>query len=308
LNAIAEPSATRSAAPRTALREPRPAFLGSVGSELLKLTRQGMLWAMLAVAVLFFAVLTAAMLGADSVRTQLHQHPDAFLFTLYDVYIAVFDAGSGILLLIASARLVGMEYTNGTIRVLLARGAGRTRLLLAKLTALAVVAVLLLAGFLALTTATLYAVVTAWEGSFSKIASLPSAAWTDLGILVLIALTSMGVCILIGATAAVAGRSIAFGIGAALALFPIDNIGPTVLTLLQTVTRWHGWLDVSAYLLGPNLNALPRLMETDHAARAAFATPLVTVDATHAWLVVGAWSLALAAVAFGLMRRRDVLQ
>ncbi|HEY4025848.1 MAG TPA: ABC transporter permease [Candidatus Dormibacteraeota bacterium] len=308
MNAIAEPTATPSAAPRTALREPRPAFLGSVGSELLKLARQGMVWAMLAVAVLFFAVLTAALLQADNLRTQLHQHPDAFLFTLYDVYLPIFDAGSGILLLIVSARLVGMEYTSGTIRVLLARGAGRLRLLMAKLTALATLGLVLLAGFLLVTAAAVYAVVVAWEGSFTKISSVTGAAWTDLGIMALIALASMGVCILLGATAAVLGRSLAFGIGAALALFPIDNIGPTLLTLLNALTRWHFWLDASAYLLGPNINALPLLMETDHRARAAFATPLVKVDATHAWLVIAAWALAFVVVAFGLTWRRDVLQ
>jgi hypothetical protein len=41
--------------------------------------------------------------------------------------------------------------------------------------------------------------------------------------------------------------------------------------------------------------------------RAAFATPLVTVDATHAWLVIAAWALALLAVSVSLTWRRDVL-
>jgi ABC-type transport system involved in multi-copper enzyme maturation permease subunit len=304
VNAIAETPTTTSATPR----QPRASFLGSVRGELLKLARQGMLWAMLAVAALLFAVLTAALLQADNVRVQLHDHPAAFLFTLYDVYLTVFDAGSGILLLIVSARLVGMEYSGGTIRVLLARGAGRVRLLLAKLTALAALGVVLLAGFLLLATAAVAAVTVAWEGSLTRIASLPGTAWTDLAIIVLIAMASMGVCILLGAAAAVLGRSLAFGVGAALALFPIDNIAPTLLRLVNGLTGWHVWLDVTAYLLGPNLNVLPVLMQTDHTADAGFSPPLVKVDATHAWLVVAAWALALAVLAFGLTRRRDVLQ
>jgi ABC-type transport system involved in multi-copper enzyme maturation permease subunit len=308
LNAIAEPTASTPAAPRTYLREPHPSFPGSVGSEALKLARQGMLWAMLGLALFFFAMLTAALLQAGNVKDQLDQHPGAFLFNLYDIYTAIFDAGSGIFLLIVSARLVGMEYSAGTIRVLLARGAGRLRLLLAKLIALGLLGLVLLAGFLVLVSAAIYGVVVAWEGSFSKISSLPGTAWTDLGIVLLVMLTSMGVCILIGTAAATLGRSLAFGIGAALAFFPIDNFGTALLHALNLLTGWHFWLDITAYLLGPNLNALPVLMEKDHVAHAAFATPLVTVDATHAWLVIGAWSLGLIALTVGLTWRRDVLQ
>jgi ABC-2 type transport system permease protein len=310
LNAIAEHTATTPApaAPRTALREPRPSFLGSVGSEMLKLSRQATIWTMLGVALLFFGVIAAAIATVGDLKLQLEQHPSAFLFTLYDVYLSIFDSGSGILLLIVTARLVGMEYSGGTIRVLLARGAGRLRLLMAKLTAMALLGVLLLAGFLALVFVTTYFTVVGWEGGFSRISSLPGTAWTDLGILVLIALTSMGVCILLGATAAVLGRSVAFGIGAAIALFPIDNLGTFIMPLLNALTGWHVWLDISTFLLGPNLNALPVLMQTDHLARAAFATPLVKVDATHAWLVVAAWAAAFVVVSFGLSWRRDVLQ
>jgi ABC-2 type transport system permease protein len=306
LNAIAK--ASTPAVPRAALRAPRPSFPGSVGSEGLKLARQGMLWAMLGLALLFFAMLTAALLQAGNVKATLEHDAATFLFNLYDVYGTIFDTGSGIFLLIVTARLVGMEYSGGTIRVLLARGAGRLRLLLAKLTALGLLGALLLAGFLALVSAAIYGVVVAWEGSFSRITSLPGIAWTDLCIVVLIMLTSMAVCILIGTAAATLGRSLAFGIGAALAFFPIDNFGTALLRVLNLLTGWHFWLDASAYLLGPNLNALPVLMEKDHTAHAAFATPLVAVDATHAWLVIAAWSLGLIALTVGLTWRRDVLQ
>jgi len=307
LNAIAEPT-TAAAAPGAARRTPRPSLAGSIGGEALKLARQAMVWAMLGLALFFFSVLTAALFQAGNVRVQLEHGPASFLFNLYDVYTTIFDTGSGIFLLIVGARLVGMEYSGGTIRVLLARGAGRLRLLTAKLTALGLLGLALLAGFLLLVSAAIYGVVTAWEGSFAKVSSLPGTAWTDLGIILLIALTSMGVCILIGTAAAVLGRSMAFGIGAALAFFPIDNFGTALLRVLSLLTGWHVWLDASAYLLGPNLNALPVLMERDHVAHAAFATPLVTVDATHAWLVVAAWSAGLLALSIVLTRRRDVLQ
>jgi ABC-type transport system involved in multi-copper enzyme maturation permease subunit len=47
---------------------------------------------------------------------------------------------SGILLILVTARLIGMEYSSRTIRVLLARGVGRVQLLGAKLLALGLVA------------------------------------------------------------------------------------------------------------------------------------------------------------------------
>jgi hypothetical protein len=63
-----------SAAAASAVRlGPRPSFLGSVGSEALKLRRQRLVWAMLGLALVFFAVLTAALLQADGVRSQLQR-------------------------------------------------------------------------------------------------------------------------------------------------------------------------------------------------------------------------------------------
>ena len=267
-----------------------------------------MIWAMLGLAVFLFAMVAGALTTADNLRQTLEKTPSTFVFNMYDVYLAMFDVGSGIFFLIVSARLVGMEYSGGTIRVLLARGAGRVRLLLAKLTALTLTALVLIAGFLALTVAAMYVTVLHWEGSFEKISSLPGTVWHDLGINVLVALVSMGAAILIGAAAAVVGRSLAFGIGAALFLYPADNLLTAMMPLFKSLTGMDFWLHVPAYLLGPSLDVLPVVMQTDHHARAAFAVPLTKVDVTHAWLVVGAWALVLTAVAVGLSWRRDVLQ
>ncbi|HXM55506.1 MAG TPA: ABC transporter permease [Candidatus Dormibacteraeota bacterium] len=308
MNAIADPAAPSAPPATAALRRARPSFAGSAGAEALKLARMGMVWAMLGLALLFFGVIALALPTAGNLKDQLEQHPAAFVFNLYDVYLTMFDTGAGIFLLVVAARLVGMEYSGGTIRVLLARGAGRLRLLLAKLTVLAALGTALLAGFLLLVTAATYATVMSWEGSLGVVGSLPGTVWTDLGLNVLIAFASMAVCVLLGTAAAVLGRSLAFGIGAALALFPLDNFGTFLLGLLNALTKQHFWLDVSTFLLGPNLNALPVLMQRDHAAHAAFATPLIEVDTTHAWLVVAAWAVAFLVVSMGLTWRRDVLQ
>ena len=49
----------------------------------------------------------------------------------------------GALLIVVTARLIGMEYSGGTIRVLLSRGVGRLQLSLGKLTAVTLVALAL---------------------------------------------------------------------------------------------------------------------------------------------------------------------
>jgi ABC-type transport system involved in multi-copper enzyme maturation permease subunit len=296
--AIEPAAARRSATPP----EPRPSFLGSVRGEALKLSRQGLVWAMLGLAVVFYLMVTAALSQAAPFKQTLQRSPATFLSDLYDIYQTVFDTGSGIVLLILSARLVGMEYSGGTIRVLLARGAGRLRLLVAKLTALALLGVLLLAGFLAMTAVAVALLLAAWNGT------LPAHPWADLPVAVLIALVSTAAAILVGSTAAVVGRSLAFAIAAALAFYPLDNFLVVVLRLVNALTGQRVWLDLSGFLLGPNVSNLPAVLETDRAARVAFATPLVTVDATHAWLVIGAWCAALGTLSVVLTRRRDVLQ
>jgi len=88
----------------------------------------------------------------------------------------------------------------------------------------------------------------------------------------------------------------------------LDNFLVVVLRLVNALTGQRVWLDLSGFLLGPNVSNLPAVLETDRAARVAFATPLVTVDATHAWLVIGAWCAALGTLSVVLTRRRDVLQ
>jgi ABC-2 type transport system permease protein len=295
--------------PETArLRAPRPSFPGAVRGELLKASRQLTTWVMLGVALLLFSIFALALLSADQVRTQLHASPLAWYYTVLDILLSLFDTGSGIFLLVVSARLMGMEYSSGTIRILLARGTGRVQLLAAKLTALAIGALVLLAGFLILAGAFLSILVSSWEGSLHPLTALPAEAWRYTELQVVVALISMGVCILLGTTAAVVGRSLAFGLAASLAFFPTDNFGTIVLSLLTRVTGKDTWNQVSAYLLGPALNQLPVLLEPHRQARAAFAVPLVKVDATHALIVIAAYGAIFLAASVILSARRDVLE
>jgi ABC-2 type transport system permease protein len=283
----------------------RPRFWGAVRGEVLKLRRQRATWVMLAAGVVLFLVVLGAMVSAPNIKTQLHEAPSAWYQLTLNIFTTVFDAGAGIFLLIASARLVAMEYSAGTIRVLLGRGTGRLQLLGAQLVTLAATGLLVLLGFLIAAAVAVYLIVIAWEGSFSTVASLPNF-WHDLGLEVVVAAVSVGINILLGTAAAVVGRSLAFGLGAALAFFPADNFGTILLSLLNRLTHQNFWNQVTAYLLGPNLNSLQSKLTPGQ--RAAFAQPLVSVDATHVWVVIAVYAAAFLLISGALTRRRDVLQ
>ena len=285
----------------------RPTFAGAVRSELLKLGRHALTWVLVAGFAAVSGLVLGAFLLSPTPRATLERSPSTFYFTYLSSAEQVFTIAAGALLLIVSSRLTSMEYGNGTIRIVLARGTGRLSLLAAQYVALAVVGLLLLAGFAVVAAAALYAAVVAWHGSFSPITSLPAGAWTDTGINVLVALLSIAVCILLGTAAAVLGRSVAFGVGAAVAFFPTDNFGTLVLSLVTRLTHQDLWSRVTAYLLGPVLNQLPVVLQTDHPSRPSFATPLQPVDATHCWVVIAVYTTLFLATAVVLTWRRDVL-
>jgi ABC-2 type transport system permease protein len=304
MSAVATPAAL--SAPT--LRRARPSFPGAVRSELLKIGHQGLTWALLGAFALGTATVMIAIAAGGAARDALGHDPRAFYFTYLSAMQQLFDTGSGLFLLVASARLVSMEYGSGTIRIVLARGTGRLGLLAAQYAALAISALLLLAGFAVVSAAFLGALVLAWHGSLDPIASLPAVAWTDTGLSVLVAGASMAVCILLGTAAAAVGRSVAFAVGVAMAFFPADNFGTVVMLLVSRLTHQDLWPKLTQYFLGPVLNQLPATLESDHRVEAAFAPILVqSVAAPRLWAVVGAYSLVFLVAAVVLTWRRDVL-
>jgi ABC-type transport system involved in multi-copper enzyme maturation permease subunit len=123
----------------------RPTFFGTLGGELFKLRRQRVNW-LLALLVSAITGLTYIFFVTSSeTRTVLAQQPLFGLYRLMGTELAVQRAFIGILLLAATARMVGLEYQQGTIRILLARGVGRLQLLGAKLVTMALVGLALLA-------------------------------------------------------------------------------------------------------------------------------------------------------------------
>jgi ABC-2 type transport system permease protein len=287
----------------------RPRFFGTVRGEALKVSRQLSFWLMLAGAVVLLAIVTLAITSASNIQDQLKTDPTAWAYGARDIFGTIFQIGSGIFLLIVGSRLFAMEYSSGTIRIIYARGTGRLRLLLAKMLTLAIVGILLLAGYLVVAGGVLALLVNAWTGSLAPLQHLPSEFWQDLEMWASVQGMSIGIVILMAAAAAGIGRSLAFAMAASLAFFPVDNFSVILESLASRITKQdHPWLNISQYQLGPNLNIVLNLIEPGHHARGAFATPLVPVDATHALVVVGAFAVAFAAIAIVRTVRPDVLE
>jgi ABC-2 type transport system permease protein len=277
--------------------------------EALKLSRQLSFWLSLAGAVFLLAVVVLAISGGVNIKNLLLQDPTAWAYDKLETFGTLFQIGSGIFLLLFGARLMGMEYSLGTIRILYARGTGRLGLLLAKMLTLAVVGAGLLAGFLIIVGVILAVMITVLSGSLDAVRQVSSEFWADLGRWAFVQGISMGVAILLAAAAVAVGRSLAFGIAAALAFYPVDNF-LNILELLGIRATGHNqpWVGISQYQLSTNLNVLLQLIEPHHRARPAFASPLAPVDATHAFVVVGIYAVVLAVTALVRTTRPDVLE
>jgi ABC-2 type transport system permease protein len=287
----------------------RPRFFGAVRGEAIKVSRQLSFWLMLVAALVLLTVIVLAVTSAQSIQDQLKTDPTGWAYAASNVFGTVYQIGSGIFLLIVGSRLFAMEYSSGTIRIAYARGMGRLQLLLAKMLTLAIVGVLLLAGYLILVGGIIAVLVSSWTGGIGPLQHLPAEFWQDSGRWVLVQGISMGIAILMAAAAAGIGRSLAFAMAASLAFFPVDNFLTIILLLAVRLTRHdQPWMNISQYLLGPNLNVVLNLIEPGRHARAAFATPLAPVDATHSLVVIGVFALGFAAIAIGRAVRPDVLE
>jgi ABC-type transport system involved in multi-copper enzyme maturation permease subunit len=287
----------------------RPRFSGIARGESIKLTRQLSLWLMLGGAFLLLGVVFVAISGADNFKPLLESDPTRWAYDKLETFGTVFQVGSGIFLLIVGSRLFGMEYSSGTIRIIYARGTGRLQLLLAKMLDLAVIGVVMLAGFTVLVSAILALMIAGAHGSLVPVQHIAAAFWQDAGRWAAVQGISMAMAILIAAAAAGIGRSLAFAVAAALAFYPVDNFLNIIELLgVRATGHMHPWVDISAYQLSANLNVLLMLWEPGHESRPAFSAPLITVDLTHALLVVAAFAVLFAAIAVSRAVRPDVLE
>ena len=287
----------------------RPSFLGAIRGEAIKVSRQLSFWLMLLGGLVLLGITVVAIGTIGNLPETAKTQPSFAIRQLMDVYGVIFEVGSGIVLLITGSRLIAMEYSSGTIRIAYARGVSRVRLLLAKMVLLALIGVGMLVVYLVLAGAIVVGLYARWTGGLAGLDTLDSALKQDFGYLLLVQGISMGVVILLAAAAAGLGRSLAFAMAASLAFFPVDNFLVGIMALTARATGHRSpWTNITEYLLGPNLNVVLNAIEPDHLGRAAFAPPLNPVDGQHALLVIGAWAVLFAVVAFGRAVRPDVLE
>ena len=309
MNAVLTPTTTG----KLKLRAAKPSFFGLVRGEFLKVTRQWSTWILL---ILLLGV-TILPYIIETVRPRLQADLiNATLSVYYDqmsVGLSVLRVFTGFFLLIVTARMIGQEYQQGTIRVLLARGVGRLQLLFAKLFTLAMIALVLLIVGVLLNMLLNVILIAGIAGNLNSLGKLTSQFWSDAGIYMLYVLLNMGVTILLATVMAVIGRASVFGIAAALAFFPLDNFGTVIMILANRVTGSDFWLSITAYFLGPNLNQMPIALTGNRASSIGLA-PLynqqgnqgILVDGTHTLVVAAVYAAIFAAVAIWLTWKRDV--
>ena len=299
------------AAPRSAgARAGRPSFAGITRGELLKISRQWTTWGMFVVLAGILTLPFLVSLTGNGFKEGLQQAP---LFELYRTMgrnLWAFRVFVGPVLVVITARLIGMEYSGGTIRVLLGRGVGRLQLLGAKLLAIAICALgLLVAGLIFDAVLTMLTVGVA-AGNFDALKALNSGFWQDTWVYILTIAISMAVTILMAAAVTVLGRSLAVGLSVGLGFFAADNIGLIFFYLAFRLTGSQGWMLATGDLLGPNLNAMPPALLPARAGAATFAfnTPFTPVSGGHTLLIAAIWTAGFIATMVWLTWKRDVTE
>jgi ABC-2 type transport system permease protein len=308
-------------APARALK---PSFLGVLRGEIIKVTRQRLLWigSILAFGPVFVYLLF--LLPTPSVKTNLlGPYAGYYMTTIIQREMILIRVFLGFFLMALTVIVIATDYQQGTIRIVLARGVGRVQLLLAKLATIGGVALAVFVAYLVLASLLTYGVLSLAGGTSSVFSALPSFFWSDTWIYLGSILISIIATVLMATAATVIGRSIQFGLGVTLLFFPADNIGNAFLALIAGFTHQQFWANISAYLLGPLLNSLPAVLVPTHtqtfisrdgvktaqlAAETIGAAPFVSYDATHYLVLIALYCLAFTGLAVGLTWRRDVLE
>ena len=286
----------------------RPSFFGLMRGEWLKITRQWSFWIMVALMfgglILFNIVLSQATRLTDMLNGQ----PLHALAVVTQAPLFLTRVFWGMMLIILTARLIGMEYSSGTVRVILSRGVGRIQLLLAQLSVLAVIAVVGAVVFVAFSGALELIGLRAIAGNLNVLNAATSTFWADTRAYALATLISFGVSILMAAAVTALTRSLAAGLTVSVIWFPVDNLVIILLILGDALTKWDFWSLVSGDFLGLNLNAMGSALmsaSTPSVIHGPF-EPLVPVTSGHTLLVTAIYAVAFIAVAFGVTLLKDV--
>lgn len=292
----------------------RPSFWSMLGGEVLKLRRMWLLWISLLVLSGFIFLPTLISIAAPGRISDVANAPAAEqLHLLYrelgvDAFILRFFSSAVVLIL--TARLVGMEYSGGTIRIVLSRGVGRLQLLGVKWTISALLAFAVAVWGVLLTAVFEVFAILVVNHNLGILQSNTPDFWRAAGIEALVLVITLEVMVLLATAVTVLSRSVAFGLSAGLAWFFVDNMFATIFFILAyRLTNSDGWLVATGDLLGANLNAMANLLLPKSAAAASMtflSTPLTPVTSGHTFLITAIYAVIFVAVSVALVVRRDV--
>jgi ABC-2 type transport system permease protein len=314
--------------PAIAIRRPlpvrAPSFAGLVRGEIFKIARQRTTWITLILLAGLSALPWVALPLLAHARADIQNAPLPFLYRQMSGALSTFRVFAGFAVIILTARIVGLDYQQGTVRIVLARGVERLQFLGAKLAAIGLIIAALLIGALTLNLVLMVGVVGPVMGLGPALTDLTGYFWHGAGIYALTVLISMAATALMAVAVTVIGRSLNFGLAAGMSFFPADNIGVLVCAILANITQSTFWVNLTGYFLGPNLNIMPQLWvppiqvteilkngQAVQQVREVFSFgngPLMVVDVTHTIVVTAIWALAFAVTALVLTQRRDVLE
>jgi len=125
-------SAATTAAPATGAL-PTPKFLGVLRAEIFKMSRQPVNWLMAAGVLAMVALPWVLLPTTPFIRNELQANPLIAQFVQMGRSLTILRVFGGLFVIVLTARVFGLDYQQGTIRIILARGVGRLQLLGAKL-------------------------------------------------------------------------------------------------------------------------------------------------------------------------------
>jgi ABC-2 type transport system permease protein len=284
-----------------------PSFFGIVRGELLKMSRRLSTWIPLIIVFLFLLATTLIQLVRPNLGTTINSQPLTFLYSVVQDGLGFVRAFTGLYFLILTAYVIGLEFQLGTIRVLISRGVGKLTLLFAKVTSIAIVALLVLIVTFIIEVILIGIVLIIGTGNLNALNSITPQFWSDTLVGIGVLLISTTVTILLGTFASVLGRSLTIGLCLGLAWFPADNIGSSFFALGYFITKNEFWHNATAYFLGPNLNVMAQaVLPAKLDVAAILIAPLVKVDGSHTIWVAVVYGLIFAAASVFLTMRRDI--
>jgi ABC-2 type transport system permease protein len=283
-----------SSSPFAPITSVSPSFPGLVRSALLKICYLRMTWVMLAICL---AVTLLSLIVQPSKSLPALEH---LYFTTSSPWI-ITRTFSGIFLMVITSYLIGIEYQRGTIRIILSRGVGRTQLLLSQLTAVLIVMLLLFLGWSIVNILSTFLI--AQSVDVLKVAN--TEFWREMGLYLLTVLMNMFVTILMAAAMAAVGRSLTFGMTAALSWFAADNMIGFALQNVAIVTHNDFLSKLTGYLLGPILNVLPTKIGLSQIPQQGNLVDL-DIGGTHALLVALVYAVIFLTVSLVVTWKKDI--